>query len=290
MKYNTKTHGPIKNFYQKFFHGLCKRHIYYISSRSRVLPDFFVIGVVRSGTTSLFHYLSQHPCVEGSSYDELGYFDDNFHLGLSWYRSLFPTKFTKNKILKDHGKFLTYDVTPFYIYNPLVVQRIKKYFPNSKIIACLRNPIDRAYSNYMIEFQDGDTKLSFEERIRPEIEMINDKKIKLDDEEFLVNTYYENILTRGFYADQLRYWYQTFPKNQLLMISSEELSKNTHDTLHEIFNFLDLPYTKINDISKKNKREYPSMKKETREFLIDLYKPHNEKLYDLINRKFDWDL
>ena len=104
-------------------------------------------------------------------------------------------------------------------------------YPNSKIIACLRNPVDRAYSNYIIEFQDGDTELSFEERIQPEIELINDKKIKLEDETFLVVTYYNKILTSGFYADQLRYWYEIFPKNQLLMVSSEDLANNTNNTL-----------------------------------------------------------
>tara|TARA_B100000029_G_scaffold103718_1_gene94266 strand:- start:14004 stop:14876 length:873 start_codon:yes stop_codon:yes gene_type:complete len=290
MKYNTKSNGVFKKIYQKFRYGFLNNPSRYVTSPLRVSPNFFVIGAVRSGTTSLFHYLGQHQCITSSAYDEIGYFDDNFHLGEHWYRSLFPTVFTKNKILKKHGKFLTYDVTPFYIYNPLVVERIKTYFPNSKIIACLRNPIDRAYSNYMIELQDGDTNLSFEERIQPEIELINNKKIKLDNKAFLVDTYYNNIIARGFYAEQLKHWYNSFPKEQLLMVSSEELSKNTHNTLNKIFDFLDLQNTEINDISKKNKREYRAMKKETRDFLIELYKPHNEKLYDLIGRKFAWDI
>lgn len=289
MKYNTKSYGFLRSSYQKFRYGFCPRPANYITSPLRVLPDFFVIGAVRSGTTSLFHYLSQHPCIESSAYDEIGYFDDNFHLGLNWYRSLFPTKFTKNKIKNKHGKFLTYDVTPFYIYNPLVAQRIKSYYPDSKIIACLRNPVDRAYSNYIIEFQDGDTELSFEERIQPEIELINDKKIKLEDETFLVDTYYNKIITRGFYAAQLRYWYQLFSKNQLLMVSSEDLANNTTDTLNQIFNFLGFSNIQINDTSQKNKREYSPMKKETRDLLIEFYKPHNEELYELVNRKFDWD-
>ena len=126
MKYNKKSYGFLRNTYQKFRYGFCARPATYITSPLRVLPDFFVIGAVRSGTTSLFHYLGQHPCIESSAYDEIGYFDDNFHLGLSWYKSLFPTKFTKNKIKNKHGKFLTYDVTPFYIYNPLVAKRISE--------------------------------------------------------------------------------------------------------------------------------------------------------------------
>ena len=55
------------------------------------MPDFFVIGVVRGGTTSMYHYLDQHPSIVKSAYDELGFFDDNFKLGWKWYRSLFPT-------------------------------------------------------------------------------------------------------------------------------------------------------------------------------------------------------
>ena len=289
MKYNTKSYGILTKTYQKFRYGFCTRPTNYMTSPLRVLPDFFVIGVVRSGTTSLFHYLSQHPCIEGSAYDELGFFDDNFHLGLNWYRSLFPTKFTKNKIEKKYGKFLTYDVTPFYIYNPLVVKRILKYFSNSKIIASLRNPIDRAYSNYMIAFQDGDIDCSFEDVIQSELDEINQAKTKLNDESFLVDIYYNRILSRGFYADQLKIWYELFPKDQLLMISSEDLANNTNDTLNQIFNFLGLSDIKINDTSQKNKREYSPMKEKTRNLLIEFYKPHNQELYRLVNRKFDWD-
>ena len=126
MKYNNQANNvkPGKKIYQKFLYGLIKRHYYYLSSPFRVLPECFVIGVVRSGTTSLYHYLSQHPSIAPAAYDELGYFDDNYHLGVNWYKSLFPTKFTRNKIIKKHGKFLTYDVTPFYIYIPLVAKRI----------------------------------------------------------------------------------------------------------------------------------------------------------------------
>ena len=162
MKYNTQSYSGIRNFTQKLIHGFCKRHIYYMTSSFRVLPDFFVIGVVRSGTTSLFHYLGQHPNIENASYDELGYFDDNFHLGLNWYRSLFPMKSTRAMVESKYKKFLTYDVTPFYIYNPTVVDRIFKFSPDTKIIGILRNPIDRAYSNYNGQIQDeGYAKSTF---------------------------------------------------------------------------------------------------------------------------------
>ena len=291
MKYNNQIENikPIKKIYQKIFHGLIKRHYYYLSSPLRVLPECFVIGVVRSGTTSLYHYLGQHPCIGPSAYDEIGYFDENYHLGINWYKSLFPTKFTRDKIIKKHGKFLTYDVTPFYIYNPLVTRRIFESFPQAKIISNLRNPIDRAYSNYIIMLQDGDTTKTFEEIVKMEMDEIDKSKSKLNDESYIVDTFYENLLARGFYANQLEVWFEKFQKNQLLMISTEDLAQKTDQVLTKVFEFLDLPYFKIRDFTKQNKREYPLMKDETRKLLIEFYKPHNEKLYSLINQHFDWD-
>jgi len=291
MKYNNQIDNikPIKKIYQKIFYGLIKRHYYYLSSPLRVLPECFIIGVVRSGTTSLYHYLGQHPCIGPSAYDEIGYFDENYHLGINWYKSLFPTKFTRDKIIKKHGKFLTYDVTPFYIYNPLVTRRIFESFPQAKIISNLRNPIDRAYSNYIIMLQDGDTTKTFEEIVKMEMDEIDKSKSKLNDESYIVDIFYENLLARGFYANQLEVWFEKFQKNQLLMISTEDLAQKTDQVLTKVFEFLDLPYFKIRDFTKQNKREYPLMKDETRKLLIEFYKPHNEKLYSLINQHFDWD-
>ncbi len=291
MKYNNRIDKIklTKKIYQKILYGLIRRHYYYLSSSFRVLPECFVIGVVRSGTTSLYHYLSQHPSIAPAAYDELGYFDDNYHLGVNWYKSLFPTKFTRNKIIKKHGKFLTYDVTPFYIYNPLVAKRIFESFPKAKIISNLRNPIDRAYSNYNDALEMGDIKIPFEEVVQIAMDEIDKNKSKINNEAYIVNTFYENILARGFYADQLKIWFKKFQKNQLLMIPSEDLAQKTDQILTKIFEFLDLPYFKIKDLTKQNKREYPPMKAETRKLLIEFYRPYNEKLYNLINQHFDWD-
>ena len=291
MKYKNQinNNATIKKIYQKIFYGLIKRNYYYLSSPFRVLPKCFVIGVVRSGTTSLYHYLGQHPCIGSSAYDEIGYFDNNYHLGVNWYKSLFPTKFTKNKIIKKHGKFLTYDVTPFYIYNPLVARRILASFPRAKIISNLRNPIDRAYSNYILMHQDGDTTKTFEEMIQIAMDEIEKNKAKLNDEVYIADIFYQNILARGFYADQLKIWFEKFQKKQILIIPSEDLALKPDQVLTKVFEFLDLPYFKIKDFTRQNKREYHPMKDETRKLLVEFYKPHNKKLFDMLGSKFDWD-
>ena len=291
MRYKNQINNntSIKKIYQKIFYGLIKRNYYYLSSPFRVLPECFVIGVVRSGTTSLYHYLGQHPCIGSSAYDEIGYFDDNYHLGVNWYKSLFPTKFIKNKIIKKHGKFLTYDVTPFYIYNSLVARRILASFPRAKIISNIRNPIDRAYSNYILMYQDGDTTKTFEEMIQIAMDEIEKNKSKLNDEVYAADTFYQNILARGFYADQLKIWFEKFQKKQILIIPSEDLALKPDQVLTKVFEFLDLPYFKIKDFTRQNRREYHPMKDETRKLLVEFYKPHNKKLFDMLGSKFDWD-
>ena len=273
----------MSNFLSKFKHVGIKRHVYGWSSPLRVLPDLIVIGVVRSGTTSLYHYLSQHPSISKSEYDELGYFDSSYKLGLNWYKSFFPSIFTKKKILKKNNNFLTYDVTPFYIYNKKTIQRIHQILPNSKLIAILRNPVDRSYSNYFL----GNQQKNFEEIILEEKKILN----KIDKNN--VNEYYDfvhtSMLARGFYAEQLENWYKVFSKNQILIIKSEEFATETNQVLNTIFDFLGLPHYKIPDASKKNKIHYDVMKKETRDDLIEFFRPYNEKLYSLVGRNFNWD-
>jgi len=267
----------------KIKHIVVKRHVYGWSSSLRVLPNLVVIGVVRSGTTSLYHYLSQHPSIIKSAYDELGYFDSNYDLGLNWYKSLFPTIFEKKKVEEKNGKFITYDVTPFYIYNEKVPKRIQKIIPDSKLILILRNPVDRAYSNYFITKQNK----KFEDIIIEEKEIL--KTINRKNKEEYYKFVHTSLLSRGFYAEQLEKWFKIFPRNQILIIKSEDFAIQTNKIMNEIFNFLGLENFNILDDSKKNKIVYEPMKEETRRELIEYFRPYNEKLYSMINRNFDWE-
>ena len=279
----------MNNLFKKIFrmikYLIIQRNVYGITSFIRVLPDFFVVGVVRSGTTSLYHYLDQHPCIMKSAYDELGFFDSNFDLGWNWYKSLFPTIMQKKKIEKSNGKFLTFDDTPFYVYNSTVVKRIKKNFPDTKIIIIFRNPIDRAYSNYFLGVNGGKEKREFDDLIEEEIRLINSRNKQVFFDETLSETY----LGRGLYAEQLKVWFNEFPKDSVKIIKSEEFAEKTQDVMEDIFQFLDLPKHKILNIEKKNVAKYPPMKKETRKKLEDFFHPHNKELYDLVGKNFGWD-
>ena len=273
----------MKDFLRKIKYQYINRGLSGWTAPIRVLPDLLVIGVVRSGTTSLFHYLNQHPCISKSAYDEIGYFDDNYKLGINWYRSMFPTKFHKNKIIKKYGKFVTYDVTPFYIYNQKVSLRIKQDLVHPKILAILRNPIDRAYSNYFLNTQNK----KFEERIDEELKIL--EKINKKEVEEYYKFVHESLIARGFYIEQIQTWYDLFSKDNIKIIKSEELNQNTRDTMNEIFEFLGLDQFDITDISKKNKMNYSPMLPETRKFLMEYFEPYNQKLYSFLNKDFKWN-
>ena len=264
-------------------HTIVKRHVYGWTSPLRTLPDFMVIGAVRSGTTSLYHYLDQHPSIVKSAYDELGYFDSNYELGINWYKSLFPTIFQKRKLEKKTGKFKTYDVTPFYIYNDKVPKRIYRILPKIKLIAVLRNPVDRSYSNYFL----GSQKKRFEVIIENEKKII--ENIDRNNKEVYYKFVHSSILARGFYAEQLERWYEVFPKEQILIIKSEELASETNKVMNKIFHFLGLDDCNIHDSSKKNKIVYEPMRKETRLNLTEYFRPYNKKLYSLTGIDFGWE-
>jgi len=280
-----------KRLYQKLRYGLIERHFYYLTSSVRVLPNFFVIGPGRTGTTSLYHYLDQHPCITKSAYDELGYFDDNFHLGFNWYRSLFPTKFTQQKVESKYKKFLTYDVTPGYIRRPWAARRISSYFPNTKLISVLRNPVDKTYSHYIMAVNEGNEKRSFEEVIKHDLkhlENFSDSYSKKSDDYFK-NVVENSFVARGFYLEQLDLWFKLFPKKQILVIKSEDLANRTTEVVKDIFNFLVLPEYKIKNVSKHRVANYSKMNSSTRKVLVEFFKPYNKKLYKFLDRDFGWD-
>ena len=288
MKNWLKKYPKLYTLVQRSYFQFFKRHIFGITGPIRSLPDFIIIGTVRSGTTSLYYNICQHQCVLTAAYDELGFFDSNYHLGLNWYRSLFPTLFSK-WVVKQKTQFaITGEDTPFYIWNPLVAKRILKIIPNVKLIVLFRNPVDRAYSNYHLAVREGSENLSFEDAIQSELDSLKNSKIKSDDD-VKKYTVPRSYIAKGFYADQLKIWLKLFKSKQLFITSTEDFESNANNTLNKIYDFLEIPQINLKNLEKHKVASYPPMKDETRKFLVDLYKIHNEELFRMISKEFDWN-
>jgi len=280
----------MKSLYRTFRYVLCDRKFRGLTSPLRVLPDFIVIGVGRGGTTSLYNYLNQHNCIQKSSYDEIGFFDDNFHLGVNWYRSMFPTKYEKQKIIKKFGKFLTYDVTPWYIRRPWTANRIKTLLPSAKIISVLRNPVDRTYSHYHLTCREKGTTKSFEEIIEEDIKKIDNYDDNLKNSQKYYEYFVQNShIARGFYLEQLENWFTVFNKENILIISSEDLANHTQKTMDHVFDFLNIEDQVIPNLEKVNVAKYPKMKEKTRKILENYFFEYNENLFKKIGKHFNWN-
>ena len=119
------------------------------SKRWRCLPDYLLIGAQKCGTTSLYNYLVSHPEVRRCLRKEVGYFDQHFDRGLAWYLAHFP--------MKSFVGFqqVTGEATPDYYYSPQAPQRAHLVMPQAKLIILLRNPVDRAHSQYWHLFSRG---------------------------------------------------------------------------------------------------------------------------------------
>jgi len=257
------------------------------------LPNFLIIGYPKSGTTSLFEYLLKHPNVLPPKGKEIDYFDRLYSRGQNWYKTAFPLQSTmKINSQLNKTKMLTGEATPRYIYNPNALHRIKKALPKCKFIILLRNPIDRAFSHYTMNIKNEYEYLSFEDALKKENERIKNrvKKMKKDLNYFSWNYDLYAYLEHGIYVNQLKRWMEVFPREQFLIIQSEEFLKNKSQTYQNVLKYLDLPKWEPDEFTLFKKRNYKEkMNVETRKKLSEFFRPHNEKLYEFLGQRFDWE-
>lgn len=273
-----------KNSARAAYNRFVKRGISGITASSRVLPNFIIVGTVRSGTTSLYYNICEHPSVVSAAYDEIGFFDSNYHLGLNWYRSMFPTENEMKELREKTGMSITGEDTPFYFWKKEVVDRIYDILPKVKIIVIFRNPVDRAYSNYNLGIRSKTETLTFEDAVDEEIKFLDEHSFRDSIDRR------RSYLSKGIYEKQVKLWFDIFPKEQIHILSTEKMNQNPQDTLQKIFEFLNLPKYNIKNPQRQKHAKYEKMDDKVREKLLKFYKPYNEKFFHIIQKKFEWDL
>lgn len=175
--------------------------------------DFIGIGASRSGTTWISKCLSEHPQINFSKEKEVHFFDSdtNYKKGIEYYKNYFEV--ANNKVT---GEF-----TPNYFNDIKTAERIHKHFPNTKIIACLRNPINRAYSQFFYKRAKGqDESMTFED--------------------VLANQYKNYYIKRGKYYDNLAPYYKFFREDKILVLKYEDIKNNEVDFMKKIYRFLEV--------------------------------------------------
>lgn len=194
------------------------------------LVSFMVIGAAKCGTSALHTYLVKHPQIGGGKKKELHFFD---HTHNFYQKNLNYNAYHQQFDFSDPNK-LYGDFTPDYIYFQESARLIWTYNPNVKLIAMLRNPIERAFSHWNMQIQLSDVldPLPFSEAIR--------------NERFRCRAYlpeqhgHFSYTDRGFYTEQIRRFQRLFPNNQLLFIRYDDFKKHQEKTLQQVFEFLNV--------------------------------------------------
>ena len=193
------------------------------------LPNFMCIGAAKSGTTTLYDILRQHPEIFISAFKEPHFFDisENYKNGIQWYE--------KNYFSNVNTEIIA-DFTPSYLFEKKAPERIYKDLgENVKFVVLLRNPVDRAYSHYLHSVRDEHENLDFEQALKEEKGRL-EKCIKEGDYLYYLRHSYFH---QGLYSDMIERYLQYFPLEHFLFIHFEEdFLQKREQTVIKILDFL----------------------------------------------------
>ena len=187
------------------------------------LPDFLGLGTQKGGTTTLHCLLGQHPDVYLPACKEVHFFDQNYNAGEHWYRD----RFQGAQPAQRCG-----DITPFYLFHPDVPERIHQHLPNARLIVLLRDPVERAISQVFHAQRLGFEPLPVDEALAAE----QGRLATGDAYSFQKHSY----LSRSLYLEQLDRYETIFPREQLLILRSEDLFSTPESVWQKLLSFLKL--------------------------------------------------
>ena len=203
--------------------------------------DFFIVGAPKAGTTSLYHYLSEHPQVEMSSQKEPDYFSDKAinEQGMYYGKNRVNTLDKYESLFVQKESVVYGEASVSYLFYENVAEDIKKYNPNAKIIIMLRNPIERAFSHYLMDYRLGLISDSFENVLA--------KKSKHKN----AHLFYQQYIEVSKYAKQIQRYLDFFEKENILFIDYEDFKKNVSKTVGQVYSFLNISTEFAADINTK---------------------------------------
>jgi sulfotransferase family protein len=239
----------------------------------RPLPDFVIIGAQRSGTTSLLRWLAAGPKVEPPLKKEVHYFDNHYDHGLWWYRAHFAIRGTGQ---------LSGESTPYLLLHPLAPQRAAHDLPHTRFIALLRDPVERAISNYWHRRHFGvGTDESLEQALDRELERMPALSARVSRGETSLEHMAYAFVARGEYAPQLQRWFDAVGRDRVLVLETERLSRDPSEA-QKVLDWLglppwDVPFPVINSAPRHEPASPEAVAR-----LRAHFKPFNQQLFELL--------
>jgi hypothetical protein len=194
-----------------------------------LLPNFFILGAAKCGTTSLYHYLRQHPEIYMSPIKEPCFFCDSFQVVRD------PVAYSR--LFENAGNLCAIgEASHVYLTNPSSAKTLKTFLPDAKFILTLRHPADRAYSLYHHMRRYGyETIGTFEKALAAEEKRFRSKRFKKN-----CNQYFYNFLyfRSGLFACQIKRFFDLFDQSRFHILTLDRLKKDPARELSAIYDFL----------------------------------------------------
>lgn len=247
-----------------------------------MLPSFIIVGAMKAGTTSLYDALCLgSPQVVPAKTKEIQYFTLNHEAGREWYENQFFDVDTRGKHV------ITGEASPYYLYHPLAAQRIHALLPDCKIIALLREPVARAYSQYQhfVKY-DTTTMTTFARELELEKEYWQTAHFRITNNLTVKDRAHQkwSYLARSRYLEQLDRYARLFPPKNILVVNADNLFKTPEIMLPKICKFIDI--AALTELPHSNKNDYPQIADSDYISLQEYFKKQNEVLEDTLGIKF----
>jgi hypothetical protein len=253
-------------------------------------PGFILIGAQRCGTTSLFCALTAHPQVMPPAFHKgVNYFDLNYYRGAQWYRAHFPVAEIARRRTGHHGAPVAFEASGYYLYHPQAMERLGHDMPRTKLVAMVRDPVERAFSAHKHELARGYEHEDFERALA-----LEDDRLAGEIERIREDPAYESFAHRhhsyrhrGQYAEQLERVFAFFPREQVHVIDSADYFSQPAREYRRLLDFLGLPPFEPG-FATANARPGPPLDAKCRRRLEEHFAPHDKRLAELLGRPSGW--
>lgn len=260
----------------------------------KLQPSFIIPGFIRCGTSSLYSYLNTHPQILPAVDKELHFFGNFSEQGLDYYLAHFPS-------ISNSTNYITGEATPTYLNSPKIAKQIFTLFPKMKFIILLRNPVDRAISSYYHRHQaSGEYQLtpnSITETIEKIPSLMNqwfdwlfyEPPLFLENYQHYINYVLLPDLLGSLYIYHIKEWMTVFPREQFLILKSEDLFANPSATMKQVYEFLDIPEYQPPAYRNINPNFYSAIPDRLRYQLVEFFRSYNQQLEEYLGMKFNWE-
>ena len=257
----------------------------------RPLPDFLVVGGQRCGTTSLYRYLDQHPSVLFPRLTKgTHWFDEEYHRSEAWYRSNFPLDRVRAQRREETGgPVVVGEACPYYLFHPVVPERIATHLPEVKVVAILRDPVARAWSAYHHEYRRGFETLGFEEALEAEEERLAgaDATLRSGATRHFSHQHH-GYVARGRYAEQLERLWAHIDRDRCLVLYSADLERDPSTTMQQVHRFLGIPVRPTPSTDRWNRQDTNELRPSLQTRLAAAFEDSDGWLADHLDEPPPW--